>query len=57
MSKEAFVLLGSKVNYKVIVISELTVTWPRTEASLLLTAISSDCNMRRVICLNTTRAG
>lgn len=57
MSKEAYVLLGSKVNYKVIVISELTVTWPRTEASLLLTAISSDCNMRRVICLNTTRAG
>lgn len=57
MSKEAYVLLGSKVNYKVIVISELTVTWPRTGASLQLTAISSDCSMRRVICLNTTRAG
>ena len=57
MSKEACMLLGNEVNYKVIVISELMVTWPRTEAFVQLTAISSDRNVRRVICLNTTRAG
>lgn len=57
MSKEAFMPLGSEINDKVIVISELVVSWPRIKGTVHITAVSSDSHTGRVICLSTTGSG
>lgn len=67
-SQEVYMLLGSEVNYKIVVTSELMVdnmaksfakrqSFTQNSFSVHLTVIASDGNMRRVSCLNTTRAG
>ena len=57
MSKEAYMPLGSEINYEVIVISELVVSWPGIKGTVHLTAVSLDSHAGRVICLSTTRSG
>lgn len=49
--------LGSEINDKVIVISELVVSWPRIKGTVHITAVSSDSHTGRVICLSTTGSG
>lgn len=58
MSKDVHMLLGSEINYKVIVISEHVITRQTTEGICSSDCYcSSDCHLKRHICLRTTRAG